>query len=420
MPCIEPLSDWVVGMYPTSHTLQQLDGLAESAGWMPEPRHMHVVRSSVWYDKPILEFIVNTTPARPFEFTPKAALLSSFIFWRILDWGCGMDDAVQAWLRPYGHSVTYALRSQSRSRLEEIYQGHLRGDESRSVSPASPSITGCVDSAEWLFGFHPITDIVSLVPFLISKVRQDMTRMHDSIYFLSRCIAFLLRARDPGYELIRKNIAQIRELAVFLDTVPDEALLRTSGCGEMSILDEAKLGVQAILEAIDTQDETKVTYLKHIWSLADLDDIYESLWKLPLRDHTVNKLTAAGDQNHALLLSQQICRSRCERFGVNHPQSVYARESLVYLQRKIGNIADAVLEQERILHYYEQANGAGDEEAIEAAVRLGELLLRAGNRTRASGVLQSALENAPSTFEQDHYLVKFCHKTLSEIRREAR
>ncbi len=277
---------FVAGEFTTNHTLCDLDLMAETAGWMAEPRDMIHIRSSDWYHKPIAEFVATATPQTSGRPRPNRRILShTFVFWRMLDWACGMDPSVTAWLNQHtGHSITHAIRTRDIAGLDTVYLTHMRGPIARAIPVAAPAITHKLDYAERLFGFHPATDIVVLVPFLISKAVQDTDGIDDAVYFLARAVYFLMSAGEPGRTLLGPHIPGIRDLATQLEAPHTHpACAAPSAYTQITVLEEARHGVKCILKAWEQSEPGYACYLK-ILDLALLDDLYNQLYDVPLRE----------------------------------------------------------------------------------------------------------------------------------------
>jgi len=417
LPIIKPEVPFIVGEFPVQRTLQELDGQAQCEGWMPEPRSMLMIRSSPWYEKPILHFVKEALPYDSFKKATRAARFPSYIFWRILDWGCGMHPDVRQWLTQHaGGSVTYALRTRQAACLESVYEAHMSAKGARSVPVAALSVTGCVDYAHRLFGFHPVTEISGLVSFLTAKANQGTDHVHDAVYFVSRGVTFLLQAGPAGRSLIDPHVPALRALALYLESRPEEGIMtQRSGYSDSSILGEARLGIQATLDAIDHHDPDRAIYLDGIWYPEDLDKIYRDLWNVALRDQTVQDFISEGQPEQALALMQHMLRSRKERFGPAHPQTIDCMTSLVLHFRQTRDFESAASIQRQILQLNGETGGADAPATIEAATRLGDLLLQTGHRQEAAALIRSALMAAERVLEPGHYITRHCRNALSKL-----
>ena len=296
-------TEFLAGEFDVNRSLRDLDVAAEAVGWMAEPRDMIHIRRSTWYRRSIAAFVASVDPGN-FMGRPMSRVVShQFIFWRILDWGCGMDSAVRSWLDRHAKgSVTHALRTGDTASMKEIYASQLRGPRARVVRVAAPTITACLDYAERLFGFHTVQDIAGIIPFFASRIPLETDRVHDAVYFLSRAVRFTLNGGAAGFGLLSPLMPCIRGAEPYLETLREHPACcaqseYTCAVGQegsrMTVAEEARLGLRCILNAWERRSAEEVDYLL-VWDNAVLDEAYGDLYGVPLRDHRAANYEESG------------------------------------------------------------------------------------------------------------------------------
>jgi hypothetical protein len=415
VPLIPIDPDFDIGHYPIDRTLRELDGLAESWGWMPEPRHMNAFRKSPFYNQPLRTFFREHTPAS-FCFSNRIIRAHAFILWRILDWGCGMDPLARQWLESHaGGSMTYALRTGSPADLNRVYETHMRGPGVHYVRVAPPMMTAYVDYAERLFGYHPVAELAPLIPFLCNKAISETERPHDPVYFLSRAIAFLLERGESGQALLAPHQQAIAELAEEFDKRPHEGPgTEPSEYSDMTLLEEARTGMQQIQRALTTRDAGDAMYLDTIWTTEFLDETYHRCFGLALRHNTPETLASAGLSEQGMLLTQHVVTTSIRRWGPGHRHTFAALECQAHFCFRQKRWNESIAVQRDILDRHCQLQGANDPLTLQAAMRLGETYLQAGQTAAAIPLFKDTLMKSRTVFEPDHFIIKFCADRLHE------
>ncbi len=416
LPMIPTDPDFVIGEYSINRTLRELDGQAECWGWMPEPRHMNAFRESPFYNLSLRHFFSELTP-ECFRFSNRIIRAHSFILWRILDWGCGMDPLARQWLDTHaGGSMTYALRTGCPEYLNRMYETHMRGPGVRQVKVAPPMITAYVDYAERLFGFYPIDEIAQLIPLLADKALTGIERPHDPIYFLSRVVAFLLEAGEPGKEMLAPHQNTFSELTQAFGKRSDEGESdEQSEYSNMTIQAEARTGVQRIQHALATHDAEDTAYLDTIWTTEYLDDTYQHCFGLPLRCNTPQGLAVAGCPEHGATLMRHVVETSTKRWGPGNRHTFAALEGQALYYLNLSQWDESIAVRHDIVDRYHELHGENDPLTLQAAMRLGETYARAERPEEAVPIIKDTLERAVNILDPDHFIVKFCKERLNEL-----
>jgi hypothetical protein len=291
---VENATGFVAGEFDVNRSLCELDLLAEKENWMAEPRDMISIRQGKWYFQPITEFIRSVTPETLLRYTANRVVSYKYIYWRILDWGCGMNHDVRNWLDRYAKgSMTYALRSGDQDYLKFVYMEQMQCEGARKVAVVAPAITADLDYAERLFGFNSAHELAVLVPFLCSRIAAGGSHVHDDIYFLFRAIASMMRFWTDGISLLETlmpDILALEERVKDLHNNPDckeqseYASLRADEYVFQTIADEAQTGFDAILKSWDTKQKEDTNYTR-LWNLDTLNTVYMDLYHKSLFTH---------------------------------------------------------------------------------------------------------------------------------------
>ena len=213
------------------------------------------------------------------------------IFWRILDWGCGLNPDVRCWLDKYARgSMTYALRSGDGDYLECIYAGQMQGEGVRRVTAAAPAITMDLDYAERLFGFNSADELVKMVSFLCSKISAGESRMDDDIYFLCRAVSDMLVYWSAGADLLEPFVPVIEGLKGCVESLRDDPAyaeeseyicFKGDDSFHLSRAAEAALGYESILNVLSSEDMAAGYYV-YLWGVYFLDKTYYELYNTKL------------------------------------------------------------------------------------------------------------------------------------------